>query len=258
MTNCDINILGVRVHAVNIPQVVEEIDGLIQRAGKGYFTVTGVHGIMESQRSVKVRRAHNHSFLTVPDGMPLVYIGRWKGFTEMSRCYGPDLMTAVMEESLIKGYTHFFYGGKEGVAEELKRIMEQKFPGIQIVGTYTPPFRPLNKAEEKQLQQMVAELKPHIFWVGLSTPKQELFMYHFLPKLDTNVMIGVGAAFDFHTGQIPMAPRWMQRMALEWLYRLLSEPKRLWKRYFYIVPTFLLYFLLQELGLKKFNNKELI
>lgn len=253
MLNHNLNILGVRVHAVNIPRILQKLDDLIQQDGKGYITVTGVHGIMESQRSEKVRRAHNQSFLTIPDGMPLVYIGRWKGFTEMSRCYGPDLMLAVMEESVTRGYTHFFYGGRKGVADELKDRMIRKFPGIQIVGTYTPPFRPLNKAEEKQLQQMVAELKPHIFWVGLSTPKQELFMYHYLPKLETKVMIGVGAAFDFHTGQIPMAPRWMQKMALEWLYRLLVEPRRLWKRYLVNNPLFIWYFTLQMLGVRRYE-----
>ena len=251
-----INILGIPVAAVNISQVVQFAGQLIKEGQKGYVTVTGVHGIIESQKSYAVKHAHLNAFLTVPDGMPLVYIGRWKGFKKIDRCYGPDLMLAVMEESLKHYWTHYFYGGKEGVAQELKMVFEKKFPGIKIVGTYTPPFRPLNDFEKKQFISEINRLKPNFIWVGLSTPKQELFMYEYLPLLNTNIMVGVGAAFDFHTGQIPMAPRWMQRMALEWLYRLLSEPKRLWKRYFYIVPTFLFYFLLQELGLKKFHNEE--
>ncbi len=184
--------------------------------------------------------------------MPLVYIGRLLGFLQMRRCYGPDLMLAIMAESVKKGYRHFFYGGKEGVAEKLKSAMEQRFPGIQVVGTYCPPFRPLNDREESELAQMVAAAHPHFFWVGLSTPKQEMFMANYLSKLDVNVMLGVGAAFDFHTGSIKSAPPWMQKMALEWLYRLLQEPKRLWKRYLINNPLFLWNLFLQTTGLKKF------
>lgn len=253
MNGNNLNILGVRIDPVNIPYAIKLLDDFIRQNGKGFVTVTGVHGIMESQNSKSVKQAHDHSYLTVPDGMPLVYIGRWKGFKQMDRCYGPDLMMAIMEESLKHNWTHYFYGGKEGVAEQLKSIFENKCPGIKIVGTYTPPFRPLNENEKRQFVAEINKLKPRFIWVGLSTPKQELFMHEYLPLLNTNIMIGVGAAFDFHTGQISMAPRWMQRMALEWLFRLITEPKRLWKRYFYIVPTFIFYFILQELGIKKFK-----
>jgi len=252
-----LNILGVRVHPVNIPAVLSEIQHLINTRRKGYITVTGVHGIMESQYNSHIKTAHNQSFLTVPDGMPLVYIGRMTGYASMRRCYGPDLMLAILEESVKMGYTHFFYGGKDGVAESLKKTMEVRFPGIRIVGTYTPPFRPLNEVEKKDLQERIIRLKPNIIWVGLSTPKQELFMYEYLPILETNLMVGVGAAFDFHTGQIKSAPSWMQKLALEWFYRLLQEPRRLWKRYLINNPLFIWNYTLQLLNLKKFEVKEL-
>ena len=252
-----LNILGVRVHPTNIPNTIKRIDDLIQSSGKGYITVTGVHGIMESLRSSSVKSAHNSSFLTVPDGMPLVYIGRWFGYAQMSRCYGPDLMTALTGNSVERDYTHFFFGGKGGVAQDLKKQMETAYPGIKIVGTYTPPFRPLNGQEKEEFVAIIHKLKPNIVWVGLSTPKQELFMSEYLPLLSTNVMIGVGAAFDIHTGRLSSAPAWMQKLALEWLYRLIKEPKRLWRRYLINNPLFLWNFLLQQLNLKKFEIEEL-
>ena len=252
-----LNITGVRVHPVQIPIVIQKISDLIQSGKKGYITVTGVHGIMESQRSLKVNAAHNHSFLTVPDGMPLVYIGKLFGYSEMERCYGPDLMVSVIEATVKKGYTHFFYGGNKGIAEKLKFVMESKFPGIKIVGTHTPPYRSLNEDEKKYLIEKVHQLRPNIIWVGLSTPKQELFMHEYSPLLDTNLMIGVGAAFDFHTGQIKIAPSWLQKMALEWFYRLIQEPKRLWKRYLINNPLFLWNLTLQALKIKKYKIEEL-
>jgi N-acetylglucosaminyldiphosphoundecaprenol N-acetyl-beta-D-mannosaminyltransferase len=148
--------------------------------------------------------------------------------------------------------THFFYGGAPGVADALKAAMQKRFPGVNITGTYCPPFRPLNPEEEQELSAMVAEKKPDLFWVGLSTPKQEKFMAAYLAKLDTTVMFGVGAAFDFHTGRMAEAPRWMMRCGLQWLHRLCSDPKRLWKRYGVIVPTYLFRIFLQRTGLKKY------
>lgn len=252
MSTNSFDVLGIRIHAVNIPEVLQQIDRVIKNKEKGYITVTGVHGIMESQRNDLIRAVHNHSFLTVPDGMPLVYVGRMKGYSAMSRCYGPDLMKAVMEASVSAGYTHYFLGGNEGVADDLKENMEKTHPGIKIVGTYTPPFRPLNNQEKNELIAILKELKPHITWIGLSTPKQELFMHEYLSLLDTNVMIGVGAAFDIHTGRLLSAPPLMQKLALEWLYRLIKEPSRLWRRYLINNPLFIWNFLLQQLNLKRF------
>jgi N-acetylglucosaminyldiphosphoundecaprenol N-acetyl-beta-D-mannosaminyltransferase len=184
--------------------------------------------------------------------MPMVWLGKLKGFKEMNRVYGPDLMLGIMEISKQFGIRHFFYGGANGVANELKRRFEERFPGIQILGAYEPPFRPLNSDEEDELQQVVNETKPDIFWVGLSTPKQEKFMAAYQNKLDVTLMVGVGAAFDFHSGRIKQAPRWMQRSGLEWLFRLCVEPKRLWRRYLSNNPRFIFRIACQLLGIKKF------
>jgi len=243
-------VLGVRISAVNINQTISLIDDLISSGKKGYITVTGVHGIMESQRNKEVLEAHNRSFLTVPDGMPLVWLGRWFGFKNVSRCYGPDLMLALMERSLKKDYRHFFYGGKPGIVQLLRTKMKEKYPGLKIAGVFTPPFRPLNPKEEENLIEKVERVKPHIFWVGLSTPKQELFMFHYLNELNVSLMIGVGAAFDFHAGQVKQAPKWIQRSGFEWLFRLLMDPKRLWKRYLRNNPEFL-YLLFRESLIEK-------
>jgi len=248
----NVDILGVDVAPVSIPKVIDLLDVLMGKGLSGYVTVTGVHGLMKSQKSTEVKIAHEASWLTVPDGMPLVYIGRLLGYRMMRRCYGPDLMAAVAGHSVEKGYTHFFYGGNVGVAELLKKKMKEKFPGIKIVGTYTPPFRPLNSRERSELINTVEMLRPDFFWVGLSTPKQELFMREYSGQLKTKVMFGVGAAFDFHTGNIKSANPWIQKFALEWLFRLLQEPKRLYKRYLVNNPLFIINLLLQLLKLKKF------
>jgi N-acetylglucosaminyldiphosphoundecaprenol N-acetyl-beta-D-mannosaminyltransferase len=184
--------------------------------------------------------------------MPMVWVGRLQGFKEMSRVYGPDLMLEVCKLSVKNGYTHFFYGGKDGVAQQLEKNLTKRFPGLKVVGTYTPPFRPLSSHEEQELIKLVHDARPDIFWVGLGTPKQEKFMAQYLDKLDTKLMIGVGAAFDIHSGQTRQAPRWMQRSGLEWLFRLLQEPRRLWRRYLINNPLFLYRITLQFFGIKKY------
>ncbi len=247
------NVLSVANHAINIPTVMEVIVSAIENGTKGYICVTGVHGVMEAQRDHEFKKILNNALLNTPDGMPMVWVGKIQGFKEMSRVYGPDLMLAVCQASVEKKYSHFFYGGADGVAERLKQKLTERFPGLNVVGTYTPPFRLLNEQEEHQLIEQVKELKPDIFWVGLSTPKQEKFMAEYLHKLDTKLMIGVGAAFDIHSGKVKQAPRWMQRTGLEWLFRLLQEPRRLWKRYLINNPLFLCKITLQLLGIKKYD-----
>ena len=225
---------------LNIPDAVGRILGAVEQRQRGYICVTGVHGIMESRSDNSLRAILNNAFLCTPDGMPTVWMGKLSGHPQMSRVYGPDLMLAVMEATRDKPVRHFFYGGQEGVAEDLKTKLEQRFPGLQITGTFCPPFRALNQDEVRQLQDKVHTAKADIFWVGLSTPKQERFMAEYLPQLDTSVMVGVGAAFDFHSGRVKQAPAWIQHHGLEWLYRVMQEPRRLWRRYFSIVPRFIL------------------
>lgn len=248
-----INVLGVGIHATNLMSAVDYIGNAMRVKRQGYICVTGVHGVSEAQKDESFRKILNNAFLNTPDGMPMVWVGRLQGFKEMTRVYGPDLMLEVCKLSVEKGYTHFLYGGKDGVAELLRKKLTERFPSLKIVGTYTPPFRPLNDEEEQELIQLVQEAKPDIFWVGLSTPKQEKFMAEYINKLDTTLMIGVGAAFDIHSGQTKQAPLWMQQSGLEWLFRLLQEPKRLWRRYLINNPLFIAKILLQLTGLKKYN-----
>lgn len=247
-----VNVLGVGLSAINLQLALEAVTKALAQKTKGYVCVTGVHGVMEAQQDTQFRSILNGAFLNTPDGMPMVWIGRLNGCREMDRVYGPDLMLLICEFARDKGYTHFLYGGAEGVAQDLQRKLEAKFPGIKIVGSYTPPFRPLNENEEAELVRLINEKKPDIIWVGLSTPKQEKFMARFKDKLDATLMFGVGAAFDFHTGRVRQAPRWMQRSGLEWFFRLCCEPRRLWRRYFRNNPLFAFRFFCQWTGIKKY------
>jgi N-acetylglucosaminyldiphosphoundecaprenol N-acetyl-beta-D-mannosaminyltransferase len=206
---------------------------------KGYVCVTGVHGVMEAQDDPELRRILNEAFLNTTDGMPLVWLGRHYIGPQVERVYGPDLMLELFAATQDGTVSHFLYGGAAGVAEELKAKLEARFPGVRIVGTYTPPFRPLDAQEEAGLSALVATTKPSLMWIGLSTPKQERFMAEYLPKLDVAVMLGVGAAFDFHSGRVSQAPKWIQRSGFEWFYRLLTQPKRLGRRYLSNNPRFL-------------------
>ena len=251
MTN-RVNVLGVGISVLNLKSALAAIATAVRERRKGYICVTGVHGVMEAQDSLEFKTILNHAFLCTPDGMPMVWAGKLNGHREMRRVYGPDLMLEVCAWSESSGCKHFFYGGADGVAGLLAQKLSAKFPKLQIVGTFTPPFRALNADEEIKLAQQITAVQPDILWVGLSTPKQEKFMAEFLPKLDVTLMIGVGAAFDFHSGRVRQAPRWMQRSGLEWFYRLCSEPRRLAKRYCRNNPLFLMKFLGQLTGWKKY------
>lgn len=248
-----VNILAVPIAAVNIEQATTQIEEWIRNGQKEYVTVTGIHGIMESQYDEEVKRIHQAAGMCVPDGMPTVWIGKLYGYKNMSRVYGPDLMLEMMKLSEEKKYTHFFYGGKKGVPELLKARLISQFPGLKVVGTFSPPFREMNEEEENALQEKIEKLSPDIIWVGLSTPKQEIWMASHIEKLNTKVMIGIGAAFDFHAGLLRQAPSWVQRLGLEWFFRLCVEPRRLWKRYLKNNPLFIWKFALQFLKKENIN-----
>ena len=386
-----VNVLGVGVSATSMDEAVCRLLDARAAGERGYVCVTGAHGVMESQRDEALRRIHNASLMTVPDGMPTVWMGREYGFSRMSRVYGPDLMlalcaatsgsgggrecgskgvsepfvfnqrtedggppsspqaspshgrtedggqrsasescylypsqdetgsldlggtgtcgsegvgasgscgvagapshTPILPDPHTSSVSHFLYGATEETLTKLKENLERKFPGIQIVGTYAPPFRPLNDAEEADLQKQVTACRPDFFWVGLSTPKQERFMYehcsHMIvgcetwdvegagevverdqhptsniqrstpsaPRypLDAGIMLGVGAAFDIHAGNYKDTPKWIQDAGLQWLHRLCKEPRRLWRRYLWVVPGFLWLVFLQVMGLRKWR-----
>lgn len=247
------NVLGVGVSAINIPMALEVLDGWIERREAHYVTVTNVHCVMECQYDEDLRRIHNEAGMVTPDGMPLVWLSRRSGHSHVSRVYGPDLMLAVCEHSVEKHYRHFLFGGAEGVTGQLAGRLRERFPGLEIVGMVTPPFRKMTPEEDAALAEQIHALKPDIVWVGLGAPKQERWMAEHVQQLNVPALIGVGAAFDFHSGSKKQAPRWMQRCGLEWLFRLMTEPKRLWKRYLIYNPQFIGLVILQQLGLKRYN-----
>jgi N-acetylglucosaminyldiphosphoundecaprenol N-acetyl-beta-D-mannosaminyltransferase len=207
---------------------------------------------MQGTRRQDVRDAYRQADICVPDGMPLTWVGRRRGYQEMNRVYGPDLMLSLLEESSRSGFTNFFLGGAEGVADDLAARMVKRFSGLEVVGTFCPPFRSLTDREQEDLIGRVNDLQPDLLWVGLGAPKQDLFMAQYHDTFKTKVMIGVGAAFDFHTDRVRQAPRWMMRNGLEWLFRLSVEPRRLGPRYFRNNPAFLWNIFLQETGLRKY------
>jgi N-acetylglucosaminyldiphosphoundecaprenol N-acetyl-beta-D-mannosaminyltransferase len=248
-----INVLGVGVDAVNMQTAIERIMTAASSGNGGYVCVTGVHGVMEAQRDARLRAILNGSLITTPDGMPMVWLGRLAGVRSMTRVYGPDLMLELCRESVGRGLTHFFYGGSKGVVEQLAEGFRARVPGIRIVGMYTPPFRALSPEEESALDARLQELAPDYLWVGLSTPKQERFMAKYYGRFRATVMLGVGAAFDMHSGRLKQAPSWMQRSGLEWLFRLLQEPRRLFKRYAVNNPEFVVRVFAQKLGLRRYS-----
>lgn len=248
-----VNVLGVKVSAINMPRAIEVIDSWVQSREQHFVTITGVHGIMESQRDSTLRDIHNRAGLITPDGMPLVWISHRRGWKNVSRVYGPDLLLEVCNVSTDRGYRHYFYGGAPGVADQLATRLQTRFPGLQVAGTYCPPFRPLTPEEDAEMIEEINAANPDIVWVGLSTPKQERWMNAQVGRLNAPVMVGVGAAFDFHAGLKAQAPRWMQRNGLEWLFRLSTEPRRLWKRYLVNNPSFVALILMQELGLRQYQ-----
>ena len=236
-----IDVLGVGISVLNLESAIKHItDACNTPQHLGYVTITGVHGVMESQEDEELKAIHNNSFLSTPDGMPMVWMGKYAhGHKDMDRVYGPELMDEIFSRTEGSGLRHFFYGGAEGVVGELKACLLKRYPNTNIAGTYTPPFRPLNDTEEQGLVSQLNASKPHLIWIGLSTPKQERFMHDLLakhPELNQTwnngtTLLGVGAAFDFLSYRVKQAPYWIQRSGFEWLYRVVQEPRRLLKRY---------------------------
>jgi N-acetylglucosaminyldiphosphoundecaprenol N-acetyl-beta-D-mannosaminyltransferase len=247
-----VNILGVGISAIEMDQALAQIAHWVDTRERRYVSVCNVHTVMECQQDPKMRQAVNGASLATPDGMPLVWLGRAKSKRTVQRVYGPDLMIALCELSSQRGYSHYFYGGAEGVPELLAQNLTTHFPDLCVAGTYSPPFRPLTAEENAGIVDQINAVNPDVIWVGLGTPKQDLWMAAYRDRLQAPVLIAVGAAFDFHTGRKRQAPHWMQRTGLEWLFRLSSEPRRLWKRYLIYNPLFVTLVLLQALGLCRY------
>jgi N-acetylglucosaminyldiphosphoundecaprenol N-acetyl-beta-D-mannosaminyltransferase len=235
-----VDVLGVGISAIDPTDALGEVTRWIDGGLKHYVCVTGVHGVMESQRDPELLRIHNESGLTTPDGMPMVWAARIAGAKNTQRVYGPDLMLAVCERAAQRGWGCFLYGATEEVLEQLRSNLSDRYPGLPIVGTHSPPFRALTPEEDEAVVRQINESGAQIVWVGLSTPKQERWMASHIGRLNASALFGVGAAFDMHAGNLRQAPRWMQRSGLEWLFRLASEPRRLWRRYAVNNPRFVL------------------
>ena len=246
-----LNVLGVGVSAVDIPATVAEIDGWIRSREPHYVCVTGVHGIMESVRSEEIRRIHNSAGLIVPDGMPLVWLLKHGHYPNVARVYGPDLMLAVFDRSEAEGYRHYLYGSMPQTLSLLLLNLQALFPKAEIVGTHSPPFRPAGAPESDEVIATINASGADVVWVGLSTPKQEYWMARHRARLQAPVLCGVGAAFDFHAGLVRQAPPQLQRMGLEWAFRMAMEPRRLAARYLRNNPAFVAMLIAEKLGLRR-------
>jgi N-acetylglucosaminyldiphosphoundecaprenol N-acetyl-beta-D-mannosaminyltransferase len=233
------NILGVGVSAVTMNSAIAHIRDWIDTGKKHFVCVTSVHGIMECQSSPRLRQAHEDAGLVVPDGMPIVWMAQRLGHRHTRQVYGPSLMRELSAATADGTVRHFYYGGAPGVADQLRNEMIRQHPKLNIVGTFCPPFRPLTPEEDADVIARINAAAPDIVWVGLSTPKQEMWMHAHAGALNASVLIGVGAAFDFLSGQKRQPPLWIQKTPLQWLFRLVCEPRRLWRRYVWIVPAFM-------------------
>ncbi len=231
--------LGVEIACVDQSRTLEAIGNWLDAGQRTYLCLTGVHGVMEARGDEAVDRALRGAGMDLPDGMPMVWAGKRAGSTAIERVYGPDLMLALCERAAQRGWPVFFYGGQEGVADLLADRMAGRFGGLAIAGTHSPPMREAGEREDQDVLERIAESGARIVFVGISTPKQELWMANHLPEIGGSiVLIGVGAAFDIHAGLRSDAPGWIGRLGLHWLYRLLQEPRRLWRRYLSIIPRF--------------------
>lgn len=238
MADDHFDVLGVPVSVTTLDDATRTIESWAEDDKGRYVCIRDVHGVMRARDDSTLQMIHHQADMVAPDGMPLVLLGKLRG-KPVSRTCGPDLMEAVCARSPVSGLKHYFYGGEDGVAETLKARFEWRFPGIQIVGAESPPMLPADPTEDKDLVERIVASGADVVWVGLSTPKQERWMRAHRDKLPVT-LIGVGAAYDFHTGRVQRAPVWMQRYALEWLHRLMSEPRRLWRRYLVLAPKFVL------------------
>ncbi len=246
------DLFGVRVHAVQIPEVIAQMEEWIALRDKCHFiAVTDMHSVMEAQHDPQFADILNSADLVVPDGFPIMWLGRRKGFPLQRRVYGPELMMLFCAESAAKGCRHFFYGGAPGVAEDLANRFAEQFPGLIVAGTFCPPFRSLSQAEDDEVLSIINSSGADIVWVGLGAPKQERWMFEHRELLRAPVLVGVGAAFDFYTGRVAQAPVWMRENGLEWLSRLSKEPRRLWRRYLIHGSEFVVLVLLEALGWKR-------
>jgi len=235
------DVLGVPVSLVDYDRTMAVMDDLIERRARGFVCVAPVHALMVAQDDPEMLAALRGATLVVPDGMPVVWAANLLGRRSLDdRVYGPELMLRYSQRCAERGHRVWLYGGRDqGSLVQLALSLRRRHPGIRVVGGYSPPFRPLDEQEEEAVARQINQARPDVLWVGIGVPKQEKWMARMRERLDVPVMCGVGAAFDFHAGRVPMAPAWMQERGLEWVYRTWQEPRRLLGRYLTTNPRFL-------------------
>ena len=247
-----INVLGVGVSAINMDDALRVVGEWIAAGRQEYVCFCTVHGVMDCQRHHELKQIFNAAGMVTPDGMPMVWLGR-RRHPHVARVYGPDFMLAEFGRSRESGHRHFFYGGRPGVGVKLAETMKERFPGLEIVGVMEPPFASLDELCTPETAAKINASGADVVWVGIGSPKQEYWIARMRPLLHAPVLLAVGAAFDFHSGAVVQAPRWMQRAGLEWSFRLASDPRRLWRRYLVDNPWFLFAIALQGLGLRRYE-----
>ncbi len=242
-------ILGVPVAMADYGAAIDAMDRMVESRGRGYVCAVAVHALTVGLDDPEMAAALRDATLVLPDGMPVVWAANLLGADLTDRVYGPELMLRYSDRCVERGHRVWLYGGKDqGSLVQLALSMRRRHPGIKIVGGYSPPFRPLSAEEEETIVKQINDAKPDVLWVGIGVPKQEKWMARMRDRLDVPVMCGVGAAFDFHAGRVPQAPRWMQERGLEWIYRIAQEPRRLLPRYLYFNPRFVVAFARQYLA----------
>lgn len=223
-------IMGVRIAAIDMEWLLQFTRENISSLSGDYLCVSNVHTTVTAYEDPEYRAVQNGGIMAIPDGGPLSGVGRKRGYPDMQRTTGPSYMEEVLKLSAETGWRHYFYGGTEETLEKLQQVLAERYPGVAVAGLYSPPFRPLTEEEDAQVVAKINASQPDFLWVGLGAPKQERWMAAHQEKVK-GFMVGVGAGFDYLAGNIERAPQWMQRCNLEWLYRLLQDPKRLFKRY---------------------------
>lgn len=224
---------------MTMAQTVSTVLGWVERRERRYVNVFAVESLLKCRDDARLSQIVNAADLVLTDGMPLVWIGRHIAGLKLERCYGPDVMVEVMAAGCARGVRHYLYGGAdETILDRLEERLRARFPDLIIVGRHVPPHRPLTEAESEAVVADIHASRADIVWVGIGTPKQDYWVGEFRQRLKTPALLAVGAAFNFHAGTVSQAPRWMMRSGLEWLYRLLAEPRRLWRRYLIGNPRF--------------------
>lgn len=250
-----LRILGSTVDMVSVPEVVEAIEQWIEKwDGKPKrIVVTGFHGLWEAHRNPELKRVFNSGDLWIPDGIAPIIVARMQGDKALKRAPGADVMRAFFERATEKEYSSFFYGDTRVTLDAMRRNLEENYPGHKIAGSFSPPFRPVTPEEDEEHVKMINAARPEVLWVGLGTPKQDIWIYEHVDRLNVPVMAGVGAAFGFLSGKVKRCPDFIGNVGLEWIYRLLKEPRKLWRRSILDVPRFLYYMFSEQFGLKRFD-----